>query len=182
MATVWTKQHHSVWDTLNQTGRYIARREFIVSDLEEHADLVLEVYDWYVRKAAARHPKPPDAQYPIWVSLAQAATMMKSEGTVILQCEVDDTLIMPVNIGKWGAMLNYSYIPANVEDEQRHQRLLADYGVTDAKAYMSRFYPDVKREIVASWDRLFDDSVIVNNRMEYGTVWELRREWVSQVL
>ena len=30
-------------------GRYIARREYIRSDLQEHAGLVLEVYDWLVR-------------------------------------------------------------------------------------------------------------------------------------
>ena len=32
---VWTKQHSSVWDTLEKTGRYTARREFIRKDLQE---------------------------------------------------------------------------------------------------------------------------------------------------
>ena len=41
---VWTKQHENVLKELNENGRYIARREYIRSDLQEHAGLVLEVY------------------------------------------------------------------------------------------------------------------------------------------
>ena len=40
---VWTKQHENVLKELNETGRYIARREYIRSDLQEHAGLVLEL-------------------------------------------------------------------------------------------------------------------------------------------
>lgn len=29
--------------------------------------------------------------------------------------------------------------------------MMEQYGVSDAKAYMSRFYPHLKREIIASW-------------------------------
>ena len=41
---------------------------------------------------------------------------------------------------------------------------------------MSRFYPELKREIRESWKRLFDPSIILGNDMEYGTIWEIRRE------
>ena len=51
----------------------------------------------------------------------------------------------------------------------------------DAQAYMSRFYPELKREIRESWKRLFDPSIILGNDMEYGTIWEIRREWVTGV-
>ncbi|MBR0332133.1 MAG: DUF3841 domain-containing protein, partial [Alistipes sp.] len=43
-----------------------------------------------------------------------------------------------VNIAKWGAMLNYSYLPADEADHKRHQKLLRDYGVSDVKA-LARF-------------------------------------------
>ena len=32
---VWTKQHENVLKELNETGRYIARREYIRSDLQD---------------------------------------------------------------------------------------------------------------------------------------------------
>ena len=44
--TVWTKQHRSVLEQLEKTGRYIARREYIEIENQECAPLVLEVYDW----------------------------------------------------------------------------------------------------------------------------------------
>ena len=180
--TIWTKQHISVAKTLEETGRYIAKREYIVKDLEEHAELVLETYDWYVNKAAQMYEKPDDVTHPVWCSLSQEATMLLSKDTAILQLEVDSSLIMPVNINKWGMILNYSYIPENPQDELRHKQLLEDYGTTDAKAYMSLFYPEVKREIISSWDRLFDDSIIINNTAVYATLWELKKEWLVKVI
>lgn len=65
----------------------------------------------------------------------------------MLELTMDPTLITAVNAAKWGTMLNYSYIPADAQDAKRHRELLAQYGVSDAKAYMSQFYPQIKREI-----------------------------------
>lgn len=176
LTTVWTKQHESVLETLQRTGRYAAKRSFIIKDLEEHAHLVLEVYDWL----AAHIPgaRPADAEYPVWLSYHQAAAMLPSPGAVILELSIPTRLITPVNIEKWGAMLNYSYIPSSPRDADRHRRLLAAYGVSDAKAYLTQFYPDIKREIVSSWDRLFDDGILLGSAAAYGTTWELRREWL----
>ena len=180
--TVWSKQHISVAKTLEESGRYISKREYVVKDLEEHAELVLETYDWLVHKAAQKYEKPDDVTYPVWCSLSHEATMLLSKDTVILELEVDSSLIMPVNINKWGIILNYGYIPENSQDESRHKQLLEDYGTTDAKAYMTLFYPEIKREIVSSWDRLFDDNIIINNDAVYGTLWELKREWLKKVI
>lgn len=41
---VWTKQHENVLRELETKGRYVARREYILADLGEHAPLVLEAY------------------------------------------------------------------------------------------------------------------------------------------
>lgn len=174
--TVWTKQHESVLETLERTGRYTAKRSFIIKDLEEHAPLVLEVYDWLASHSPGLHPA--DAEYPVWVSYSSEAAMLPSPGAVILELSVPSQLIIPVNIEKWGAMLNYSYIPSSPQDAERHRRLLAAYGVSDAKAYLTQFYPDVKWEIVSSWDRLFDEDILLGSAAAYGTIWELRREWL----
>lgn len=65
---VWTKQNENVAKELNETGRYIAKREYIFKDLDEHAYLVLEAYDWLVRNIPSASQKPDDTEYPIWVS------------------------------------------------------------------------------------------------------------------
>lgn len=179
---VWTKQHENVLNELEARGRYTAKREYIVKDLGEHAGLVLEAYDWLVAHVPNASQKPSDSDYPVWVSLKNEATMLPSAGCVILELTLDPSLIAMVNIMKWGAILDYSYIPADKEDAARHRKLLEDYRVSDTKAYMSQFYPDIKREIRESWDRLFDDSVDPGNRDCYGNIWEIRKEWVTQVI
>ena len=180
--TVWTKQHRSVLEQLEKTGRYIARREYIEIENQECAPLVLEVYDWLVQHSPNVGQKPKDVDYPVWVSFAQDTTYLPQEQTVTLKLCIDLALIAPVHIAKWGTILNYSYIPLNEQDARRHQQLLESYRVSDTQAYMSRFYPQIKREIIDSWDRLFDDSVHLNSDQRYGIIWEIKKEWVSAVL
>lgn len=176
--TVWTKQHENVRKELESTGRYTAKREYVRLDLKEQAPLVLYAYDWLIAHLPKKGFRPEDAEVPVWVSFKQDAAMLQSEGTVILEVEADADSIIHLNIAKWGAVLNYSYIPKDAEDEKRHKEKMKEYGVSDTKAVMSRFYPELKREIIASWDRLFDDSVSMGNDDAYGLIWELRREWI----
>lgn len=179
--TVWTKQHQEVWTNLERTGRHLASRAGICRDLgQEDAALVLETYSWL----ASRLPqagRPAEAQYPVWVSPSGETAMLPSPGFVLLELQVDPALITRVNIAKWGAILNYAYLPASQDDGRRHQKRMAAYGVSDAKAMMSRFYPELRQEIVASWDRLFDDSVQLGSDAAYGVLWEIRKEWVTCV-
>lgn len=57
---VWTKQHKNVLKELMETGRYTAKQKYISMDLQEHAKLVLEVYDWLVRHGPDAANKPDD--------------------------------------------------------------------------------------------------------------------------
>lgn len=180
--TVWTKQHASVLDELERTGLYRAKGRYIALDLEEHAPLVLEVYDWLVAHSPAAALRPEGAEYPVWVSFLREGTMLPGDGAVILELTLDPALITPVNVAKWGAMLNYSYLPQDEADARRHRKLLRDYGVSDARAFMTPFYPQIKREILDSWDRLFDDSVQLGSGLAYGNIWEVRSQWVTNIL
>ena len=41
---VWTKQHENILQVLEQTGRYIAKKEYIQQKMEDHSSLYLGVY------------------------------------------------------------------------------------------------------------------------------------------
>ena len=179
---VWTKQNENVIKELGKFGRYTAKQEYIVKDLDKHAHLVLEVYDWLVKNTPNASEKPYDVEYPIWLSLNKEATMLASAGTVILELEIEPPLMTMIDINKWGTILNYSYIPTDEQDAKKHAQLLAQYRVSDTKAYMSNFYPQIKRKIIDSWNRLFDYSIILGNDKKYGIIWEVRREWVTQII
>ncbi|MDD6442561.1 MAG: DUF3841 domain-containing protein [bacterium] len=179
---VWTRQHKSVLDKVMNDGRYIAKRDYIYMDLQEHANLVLEVYDWLVKNGPDAVNKPADVTYPVWVSFDEDATMLSGDNGVVFELTIAQEMITPINIAKWGAILNYSYIPINEADKERHRELLEAYGIDDVKAFMTQFYPAIKKEIISSWDRLFDENVKLGNDLKYGTIWEIRKEWVTKVI
>lgn len=180
--TVWTRQHRDVLKQIEATGRYTAKREYIQMELQEHTDIMLEAYDWLVKNGPHATQKPADVEYPVWLSFVQDNTMLLGENGVILELSLDEDIITPVNVAKWGAILNYSYIPKDEADGKRHSELLKAYGTSDAKAYMTQFYPDIKREIIASWPRLFDESIQLGNDSKYGTIWEIKKEWITKII
>lgn len=180
--TMWTKQHKSVLETLEREGRYTGKREYIQMDLQEHTSLVLEAYDWLVKNLPGGGVRPEDGEYPVWASYSGEAAMLPDNKSVILEFTVDPNIVTAVNIIKWGMILNYSYIPDGEEDASRHRELLKAYGVSDSQAFMSQFYPQIKREIIGSWDRLFNDRILFGNDYKYGIMWELRKEWITKVV
>ena len=107
--------------------------------------------------------------------------MLQGENDVILELEVNEEDITPVNVTKWGMILNYSYIPLNDGDAKRHREKMEMYGTNDVEAVMSQFYPELRREITDSWMRLYDDSVVVGNNLKYGNIWEIKKEWVTDI-
>ena len=179
---VWTKQHENVWKILQEKGRFIQQKRYVAGDLGDQAGIMREAYDWLAKNSPDVKNKPVDVEYPVWVSFKKETTMLKEPGTVILELEVDPAIITHVNIEKWGAILNYSYIPADKADAERHHALLEAYGVSDTKAYMSQFYPEIKREIRESWKRLFDPDILIGSDLDYGNIWEIRIEWVKGVV
>ena len=180
--TVWTKQNRKILKELEKNGRFVARKNYIEADMEDTASLMLVAYDWLVKHSPKADLRPADAEYLIWVSYTSEAAMKPDEHSVVLELSLVPDLITPININKWGTILNYSYIPKDARDAERHRQLLQLYGVSDAKAFMTQFYPQIKKEIMDSWDRLFDPGILMGSTSEYGTIWEVKKEWVKNVI
>lgn len=178
---VYTKQRKEILKELDEKGYHVTSANHVAVEWKEDTKIVLEVYDWLVKHVPSRESKPDYALYPVWVSLSHEATMLLDDQSVVLELAVDPSLITKINIFKWGKILNYSYIPENEADARVHSEMLELYGVSDMKAYMTPFYPDIKREIVGSWKRLFDDTVTLGNEECYGILWEIKKEWVVNV-
>ena len=177
-----SKQYENVWNALQETGRYTVKREYIIKDLKEHSELVLDTYEWLVKNGPDYGNKPADVEFPVWVSFRQDATMLPEKGSVFLVLVFVVFLFFCVNFIFWGLFFNYSFIPVDKEDEMWHIELLEAYGVSETQAYMSQFYPEIKREIRESWKRLFDDDIQIGSDGCYGNIWEVRREWVKNVI
>lgn len=178
---IFTKQHINVLNILNNEGRYVAKRQYAANELDDQQKIMWKVYDWLACNIPDQSSRPDDAEMPIWVSYGRETTMRNTQDFVILEFEIDKSLLTKINISKWGAIMNYSYIPRNEQDRSRHEKLLSDYCTNDAKCLMTDFYPHIKSEIINSWSRLFDDSVILEGTGYYGILWELKKEWLKNV-
>ena len=177
---VWTKQHENILQVLEQTGRYIVKKEYIQQKMEEHSNLYLGVYEWYMHAASRLVPPPPDVKYPIWVSLTKEESIQNSEGNAILEIELEENQLIVVDLFKWGNIVNHLYIPKDLEDQNEHTKMLEKYGIDDITAFMTPFYPNIKRKIEQSHERLFDDSSVLGE-MKVGTIWEIHKEWITQI-
>ncbi len=177
---LWTKQHENIVHELARNNRYVVKKSYIVSKMEDHAGLYLDVYNWYYQAASKLVRPPEDVKYPVWVSLAEEAKIGNSPGNVQIELLVEQDQLITMDIDKWGKIVNYMYIPANAQDEKEHASLLNRYGIDDCTAYMTPFYPIIKRKIIKSWDRLFDESIILSE-VRVGTIWELKKEWIVTI-
>jgi hypothetical protein len=177
---VWTKQHADILSDLEKSGRYIVKKEYIHQKMGEHAQLYFEVYNWYRKAAEKIVLAPGDVEYPIWVSLNENEKIGNSGGNVLLEIEVDEDILITMDMDKWGRIVNYMYIPKSEADQEEHDRMLENYNTNDCSAYMSPFFPVIKKKIQKSWDRLFDDSYTLTP-VRVGTIWELRKEWITNI-
>ena len=180
--TVWTKQNRAVLDQLDAAGRFVADERYMRSELEDTADIMLFIYRWLAAHMPSGAVRPQDVSFPVWVSFSRETTMSPEPGYAVLKLKVDENLVTPVNIEKWTRITNYSYIPLDAEDESEHNRLMSKIGISSAQAVMSGFYPDIKQKIIASWDRLFDDAAMSGSSNAYGLMWEVKKEWVQNVI
>ncbi len=177
---VWTKQHKDILKDLNDNGRYIVKKQYIENKMEDHSDLYFNSYNWFRNRAKEIVPVPDDVEFPIWVSVTEESKIPNSEGNVLLEIEVDEDLLITMDLDKWGYIVNYMYIPKDKEDEENHAKILKSYGIDDTRGYMSNFYPNIKNKIVKSWERLFDDSIILSDA-RVGTLWEIKKEWITKI-
>ncbi|MBR0171578.1 MAG: DUF3841 domain-containing protein [Lachnospiraceae bacterium] len=179
--TVWTMQNEAVLEQLDQNGRFIAEERYMRQSMEDTSDIMLFVYRWLASHMPTVSVKPPDVKYPVWVALNKETSFKAVDGCVTLELLVDEALMARADITKWTNIINYSYIPLSDADKEAHYKLLTDYGIDDVKAVTTPFYPQIRRKIIDSWDRLFDDSVSLGGAGAYGLLWEVKQEWVRKV-
>ena len=178
---VQTIQHKKILEILERNGRYLLDGRYVCKELigePEHRRLVMVCYDWLAANMEKRVRKPEDAQYPIWLTLGEGNSYPEDGENVRLELDVPEEKLCVISVAKWSAILDYRYLPSDEADAIRHAKLLELYGVSDAKAFMSNFYPDIKREISDSWERVFE---IDSDETCYGLIWEISADMMINV-
>ncbi len=182
---LWTRQDKSILNDLEEKGVYRVKKEYIDKKMDTISDFYFKIYDWYTKKASEIVPKPKGVEYPIWLSTTSDVMLQPTKGTVILEVEVDEDLVIITDFEKWGYVANWMYLPLNEDDEKKHDKELRKYGIGDETALImgdkGNFYPLLKDKIIKSWDRLFDNSYKLSDSTQ-GTIWELKKEWITNIV
>lgn len=182
---MWTRQVPEVWEELERMGRYQVKKQYIQIKNGAMSDYYLELYEWYTNEARKHMDIPCEFKYPIWLSMDEDVRLQPVENTVILKVEIPADKYIICNMENWGYRVNYWYVPLNEQDEKSHMQELKKYGIaSDDELILTskgNFYPMLQRKLKESWARVF--TMPTTNEQEHtATTWELRREWVKQVL
>jgi hypothetical protein len=175
--TLWTSQSKIVLDTLNEKGVYHVKKDFILNKYEDVSHIFLEAYNYFISKAKDIVPIPEGSEYPIWL-FTDLRYVDKHEDNYILKIKVDRNKVILFDMEKWNRILNLSYIPENQEDARKHAELLEKYGINnETDVYLKSYYPHLKLKVRSSWDRLFDENIVLSPYKQ-AALWEIRKEWV----
>lgn len=86
---------------------------------------------------------------------------------------------------KWDLVLNNQYVPLDEDDAKRFEKSLKKYSADKVYNLFEEKYngifDDIREEIVASWERIFD----ITNKSEFvvqANLWQIKKEWIKHII
>lgn len=182
---LWTRQHLDVLKELSTKGIYRVKKEYLLQKFDTISDYYLNIYRWYIERAEKIVPRPKGAEFPVWLSISSEMMLQPAEKQVILEIIVDRKNVVLTDSEKWGYVANYWYLPLDKEDERKFNEELEKLGIGDESelcmGHKGDFYPHLRSRIIKSWERLFESPSQITTDTQ-ATLWELRKEWISNVI
>lgn len=80
---LYTRQHENSLYELKNKGIIQNKSLYVSLHMRDISDFFLEKYDYFVKMAAKRVPKPDDISYPIWCSVSKGNCLKPIEKEVV---------------------------------------------------------------------------------------------------
>lgn len=182
---LYTRQHENSLYELKNKGIIQNKRLYVSLHMRDISDFFLEKYDYFVKMAAKRVPKPDDISYPIWCSVSKGNCLKPIEKEVVYAITVPKDEVIYFDGAKWDLVLNNQYVPLDEDDAKRFEKSLkkcsADkvYNVFEKK--YKGIFDDIREEIVSSWERIFE----ITDRSEFvvqANLWQIKEEWIKHII
>jgi hypothetical protein len=184
LLTLYSAQSDLVIEQLKQNGRCFVKKEYVVKKYGESAAIFVTAYDWFVSEAVKYLAKPQEAEYPYWAF--QDAYNAAPTGGEILCLQVPLTEAIFFERDNWDKILRLQYMGENEAEEAAFRQSLANYGVRrEMDVMLTNFYPDLKRQVLASWQRLFQQHEEIRQghikavKNLQAALWCLKKEWLA---
>lgn len=191
---LYSPQADAVWEAVKEDGIAYSRREYIIKKYAECADIFLAAYDAYIREAEKIIKRHDNGVYPYW-AFACEDQIDRSGGNKVMKLSVPADEVVFFDQYDWYKVLRLSYLGESPEDEFAFAKKLESRGIRDSSdVVLKPFYPDLRREIISSWKRLFRyDSAIkeciakegciklcgeTNRIVIQAGLWCIKKEWL----
>ena len=183
--TLYSPQSESVVRALERDGTCHSKKSFVLEKYGESAPIFVAVYDWFVKEAEKYLLRPPKAEYPYWAVLDKR-NVDASAGGRVLRLNVPASEAIFFDLYDWQKLLCLQYLGETAADESRFRQEMADSGVHRAMdVVLTNFYPDLKRQVLESWQRLFRHHEKIKAGGNHGVenvqaaLWRLKKEWIQ---
>lgn len=181
---LFTQQHRDVTRTLERDGVCFSKAEYVRRKYWESAPIFLTAYTWLAKESARFVPKPDAAELQYW-AFTDPSSIEPSGDSQILVLDVPVAACVFFDLHDWNKVLSLQYLGADDAEEARFRSRLQAYGIKhDSDILLTGFYPDLKREILASWQRLFryHDAIARGERpfpSIQAALWQITRAWTA---
>lgn len=182
--TLYCSQTKEIVNRIRNGNVHQAKVKFIREKYGDVSHVFMIAYDWYASNASRIAPKPNGAESGIW-AFSDIKFIDVDECCSIMELSVPSDQVIFFRMSDWNKILNLRYLGSDDSDSQRFEEKLTKHGIKDeTDVLMKPFYPQLKTEMIRSWDRLFQyneahkHSVPEFPDMQAG-LWEIRPEWVA---
>jgi len=178
---LYTAQTQIVLDVIERDGVSRVKREYIQKKYGDQTWVFGQAYAFFAEHAPKYVSRPDGAESGIWC-FCDWHLAIAGAGCVLIELEVPRDQVVLFDSRIWNRMLNLNYVGSSEKDEQAFEQRIANMGLkSSAEAFSTAFYPTVKREILQSWQRLFESAADCPEEYLQAGLWELRKEWIVSV-
>lgn len=184
--TLYASQAEAVWQAVCRDGIACSREEYVRTKYGESAPVFLTAYRWFVSQAPKYAVKPSCAEFPYW-AFGDQYVMETGRSSYILTLEVPVEEAVLFDMQDWNKVVQLSFIGETPAEERAFLRELSARGLTCRDVMLSGFYPDLKEQILRSWQRLFRHHENASQGDYTGIsslqagLWCIKKEWIRCV-
>lgn len=182
--TLYCAQTALVLDALQRDGICYSKAEYVEKKYDESSAIFLTAYQWFAKNAAKLVPPPEGAELPYW-AFGSPYSVDASGGGKFLTLQVPADEVILFDLYDWNRILCMKLLPEDDAEERAFRTELRQRGLTEEQVMLTGFYPELKEQIIASWQRLFrhHDALRAGNADGVGglqaALWRLKREWIT---
>lgn len=178
---LYTRQDVRSLKEIEEKGYFTNKISYVKENFGVISDYILNCYNYFVKEASKRVPKPDDVEMPVWCGVSNKNCMPPIKNSILYVLDVPEDEVIYFDGVKWDYVLNHHYIPLDEEDDKKYKKRLKDKGIDNGFEFFEgkykNFYPEERQIVIDSWTRIFDIDEWNIYRVQ-ANIWKIKKEWI----